>query len=112
MGPYAYPIEIKRDPQPIREEKVFEITQKLTIAYLESLGIGRDEEFYYNSVEWDDEKEPTISVFRIRPETPEELATRVAKEELYMAHYTEYNAAPDSETRIALRRKWGLLVAQ
>ena len=112
MGPYVYPIEIKRDPQPIREEKVFEITQKLTIAYLESLGIGRDEEFYSNSFEWDDEKAPTISMFRIRPETAEELAIRVANEELYMARYTEYNAAPDSETRIALLRKWKLLVAQ
>ena len=110
MGLYAYPIEIKREPQMTREHLEFEITQPITIAYIESLGIDRDTVFSISESDWDDrESVDKIIVDRKRLETPEEVASRVASEELYMAHYTEYHAAPDSDTRLSLLRSWHLL---
>ena len=106
MGPYAYPITINREPQMIRVSEIYEITETVTIAYLESLGIGRDDHFSINYKEWDDAENDTVSVTRRRLENADELALRLAKEDTYMAHYAEYHAASDSESRIALLRAW------
>ena len=109
MGPYAYPITINREPKMVNEHMEFEVTQAITIAYLESLGIDRNTVFSISYSEWDDGVDKII-VDRTRLENPEELALRIASEELYMAHYTEYHAAPDRESKMALLRAWKLLV--
>ena len=108
MGPYAYPITIKRDPQTITVVEIIEITETVTIAYLESLGIGRDDHFSINYKDWDDEND-TISVTCRRLENADELAQRLHKEDTYMAHYAEYHAAPDTASRIALMKAWKVI---
>lgn len=109
MGPYAYPITINREPKMVNEHMEFAVTQDITIAYIESLGIGRNDVFSISYSEWDDGVDKII-VDRTRLENPEELALRIASEELYMAHYTEYHAAPDHASKMALLRAWKLLV--
>jgi hypothetical protein len=90
MPAYAYPIQIKREPQKVKYQKQFELESALlTLSELRKY-VSEDEQFAIN-----EEGEPpfgdkiVLHVYGYRMETNEELRTRVAKEEAYMEEYNK-----------------------
>lgn len=91
MGPYAYPITIRRKPQTIcwEESKEFE---SLSLAILQPF-VG-DLNFEVTEQKSGDYE---VSVTRSRLETPEELSRRVAGEVAYMKEYEKRKEERDKK---------------
>lgn len=82
MAAYAYPIIIKRNPQRIDYQETKEFDQTcFTLAELSF--VGKDS-FFITEDDWGGS---TVTVYRSRLETKEELKSRVDREESYMREY-------------------------
>ncbi len=79
---YMYPITIKRKAQKVRFDEVIELPEMLTIQLLSKY--VSNEQFTVSVNEWNDH---TLTIYKERLETPEEVKTRVSKEVAYMAEY-------------------------
>jgi len=98
MGAYMYPIKIKREAQKIRYTKEYPLEDYgvLTLRELRKY-VNEDEAFSIHDSDEGMQSTYTLSVSGTRMETPEELALRVAKEELYMVNYKAFHDKYDKK---------------
>ena len=93
MPPYAYPIRIRRKPQPVLRHDAKEF-ETLSLAILQpfvgDLGFDVTEAGAWGGY--------IISVTRSKLETPEECASRVAREVEYMKEFKKRKAAGEKHT--------------
>lgn len=95
MPAYAYPIQIKRKRQTIRFEEKVKLTEDwLTLPTLAFVG---NDTFSICETEHDSGTGTytsgyTVTVNRQRPETDDEMNTRIASEESYMREYERRKA--------------------
>ena len=91
MGMYMYPIEVKKEPQKVRYHKEVELPDGLLKIENISKHIKEGEQFGFRTIESGMFSETLMmDIYGFRLETQEELDVRVAKEELYMKNYAEF----------------------
>jgi hypothetical protein len=95
---YASKIEIKREPQFISYEKIFDLGYDATLSISDLRFFGITDENTFATHQEENTKRYTLYVNGMRLETEEETKIRVAKEEAYMRGYEEYHKNKNKKT--------------
>lgn len=92
MPAYAYPIQINENPKIIIDTICinlgYDYETRTSFDKLKTYGITDNDEFHVVI----EDGEYRLYIYKKRLETPEEVATRVAKEKQYMDNYNKFNS--------------------